>query len=139
MTRVDPEALQPLPGVVLLAVALVLSGLSHVALHQAQPRLPSCGTGHAGLVLEDPGESMRYVVDVQAAPADDRQVIRLLERCAAERNRHGGSRCIAVLVATGIAPRIVNVLVAISGAVPVVAVEMKLVGGSVAFAQVRVG
>ena len=91
----------------------------------------------SGLVLE--GHSILYVVDVQLGPTDDRQVIRLVERWAAERRRRAGRRCFAILVAGQIETRYFNILRLISRAMPVVAMEMHIADGLARFTPVVLG
>jgi len=78
---------------------------------------------------------------VQHGPTSDRQIIRLVERWAAVRKRHPGSRCFAVLVAAEVAPRYLNILGVIAKAVPVAVFEMQLAGAgedaAVRFTRVR--
>lgn len=80
----------------------------------------------AGALLLADAEGSMYVIDVQAGPADDRQIIRLVERWAAVRRRYAGRRCAAVLVAEEVPARLRNLLVVISIAVPVAAVEIRM-------------
>jgi hypothetical protein len=81
--------------------------------------------GQASLLLEDRVGSILYVVELQPGAADDRHLIRAVERWAAERKRHPRNRCYAVVVAQEIAPRYRNILQVIGKAVPVVAMEMR--------------
>jgi hypothetical protein len=97
---------------------------------------PSCGAVEASLVLEDPATGTLYVVELQLGPTDDRQVIRVVERWAAERKRHSSRRCFAVLVAEQIEPRYQNVLAAIGKAVPMLVVEVDLSDGPARFRPV---
>lgn len=68
-------------------------------------------------------------MDLQIGPADDRQVIRLLERWATERKRHARSRCFALLIAEQIESRYRDILRAISKAIPVLVMNMQEVDG----------
>jgi hypothetical protein len=86
----------------------------------------SSHSGHAGLLLKNRAESILYVVELQSGPTDDRHVIRVVERWAAVRQRHGRSRSFAVLVAEQIAPRYLNILQVIGIAVPVLLLEMRM-------------
>jgi hypothetical protein len=78
------------------------------------------------LLLQDPGESAMYVVELQLGPTDDRHLIRLFEHWDATRKRHCRNRCLAVLVAEQIAPRYLNILQVISKAVPVALREIRV-------------
>jgi len=86
--------------------------------------LPSSRAGQVSLVLYDRAESSFYAAEIQFGPTDDRHLIRVVERWAAERKRHPRRRCFAVLVAEEIAPRYLNVLRLISRGVPLLAIEM---------------
>ena len=87
---------------------------------------PSCRAGQVGLLLEDRAESRLYVVELQFGPTDDRHVIRVVERWAAERKRQRTDRCLAVLLAEQVPPRYLNILQLISHAVPLLAMEMRI-------------
>jgi hypothetical protein len=105
-------------------------------------RSASCRSGQARLLLEDPAESIFYVVELQLGPTDDLHVIRLVERWAAERRRQPKRRCFAVLVAELIDLRYRNFLGLIRRAVPLAAIEMQLsTVGPVAlrFTRLRLG
>ena len=86
---------------------------------------PSCRAGQVGLLLEDRAELSLYVVELQFGPTDDRHVIRVVERWAAERKRQRTDRCFAVLVAEQVPQRYLNILQLISRAVPLLAMEMQ--------------
>lgn len=90
--------------------------------------------GQAGFLLEDRVGSSFYVVELQLGPTDDRQLIRLVERWAAERKRQRPSRCFAVLVAEEIALRYLNLVHLISSAVPLLVRQLHVstIGGDVA-------
>jgi hypothetical protein len=115
---------------------------SILGLGDLEIRRASWRSGQAGLLLEDPVESILYVVELQLGPTNDLHVIRLVERWAAERRRHPGKRCFAVLVAERIDARYRNILGLIRKAVPVAAMEMRLsVAGTTApgFTRLRLG
>lgn len=80
----------------------------------------------AGALLLADVEGALYVVDVQAGPADDRQIIRLVERWAAVRRRYAGRRCAAVVVAEEVPERLRDILSVITKAVPLTAVEIRV-------------
>jgi len=94
-----------------------------------------CRFRQASLLFEARAESVLYVVELQLGPADDRQVIRVVEGWAAVRKRRG-RRCIAVLVAERIEPRYASILAAIATAVPIVVLEMHFGDGTARFAPV---
>lgn len=96
----------------------------------------ACRPRKTGLLLEDRAAAILYVVELQLGPTDDRQVIRLVESWAAERKRHDSRRCFAVLLAEQMEPRYQNILAAIGGAVPVIAMEMQVGKDDVRFTPV---
>ncbi len=100
-----------------------LLGLGDLDLKRA---LPSRRAGQVSLLLQHPAELSLYVMELQFGPTDDRHVIRVVERWAAERKRHPRNRCLAVLVAEEIAPRYLNIQQLISRAVPVALMEMRM-------------
>ncbi len=98
-------------------------GLGDLELKRAHP---SCRAGQVGLLLEDRAELSLYVVELQFGITDDRHVIRVVERWAAERKRQRTDRCFAVLVAEQVPQRYLNILQLISSAVPLLAMEMQI-------------
>lgn len=104
-------------------------------------RLPSRRAGQVSLLLQDPAELSLYVVELQLGPTDDRHVIRVVERWAAERKRQRMSRCFAVLVAEEIAPRYLNILQVIGRGVPLLALQLRMsrIAGCLAVEFTRLG
>ena len=107
--------------------------------------LPSCRAGQISILLEDPAELSFYVVELQLGPTDDRHVIRVVDRWAAESKRRSRRRCFAVLVAQQIAPRYLRFLRLIGRNVPLLVLELqlseggrRLVGGT-RFTAVKLG
>ena len=82
-------------------------------------------TRQISLLLENPAESVLFVVELQLGSTDDRHVMRVVERWLTECKRQRVNRCSAVLVAEEITPRYVNILELISRAVPLLALEME--------------
>ncbi len=98
-------------------------GLGDLDLKRA---LASRRSGKVSLLLQDPTGLSLYVVELQFGPTDDRHLIRVVERWAAERKRHRTRRCFAVLVAGVILPRYLTLLQVIARSVPLLAMEMQV-------------
>ncbi len=81
------------------------------------------------------GESGLYVV--QVGTVDDQAIIWRVERWAALRRRYVGRQCMAVVVAERVEPRYLNVLAAISRAVPLIVIEVREENGGVRLRQIE--
>ena len=97
---------------------------------------PPCRAGQVSFRLLDPVTAGFYVVELVLGPVDDRSIIRLVERWAAERKRHGHRRCVAVLVAAHVEPRYRNLLRLIGGAVPLLVMEALQADGVLRFIKI---
>ena len=89
----------------------------------------------SGLLLEDPAEAILYAVRVCADPVTDASIIRLVEYWAAVRREYPGRRCIAVFAAEQMSTRYRDVLAAITGAVPLLVLEMSSADGAPRFTR----
>lgn len=118
------------PGDLSIVVQRIAEDAAILGLGDLDLKRASSHPGQVGLVLEDRMGSILYVVELQLGPTDDRHVIRLAERWAAEQKRHRSRRCFAVLVAEEIAPRHLHILRLINRAVPVVVMEMRMSGAA---------
>ena len=76
--------------------------------------------------FSNPQARALYVVELQLGPADDRHLIRVVERWAAERKRHTTSRCVAVLAAEQFPPRYRHILPWIGTAIPRLQTQLQI-------------
>jgi len=89
----------------------------------------------SGLLLEDPAEAILYAVRLCGGPVTDASIIRLVEYWAAVRREYPGRRCIAVFAAEQMSTRYRDVLAAITGAVPLLVLEMSSADGAPRFTR----
>jgi len=83
------------------------------------------GRGRLDLLLADPGDSVRYEVELQLGASNPDHIIRCLEYWDLERRRYPAYDHVAVLVAEDVTIRFLNIISLFAGSVPIVALQLE--------------
>jgi predicted transport protein len=82
------------------------------------------GAGRIDLILQEPGTTTRYEVEIQLGATDESHIIRTLEYWDNERRRFPQYDHIAVIVAEAVTARFLNVINLFNQAIPLIAIQM---------------
>ncbi|MDE2936630.1 MAG: hypothetical protein F4Y67_08530 [Chloroflexi bacterium] len=113
-------------------------GLGDLVVRGTQRRLP--GGGRFDLLLEDPDDRVRYVVELQLGPTDASHIIRTIEYWDLEKRRFPNYEHVAVIVAEDLTSRFFNVVYLFNNFIPLIAIQIQgfEVGGTLALFPTRV-
>ena len=80
--------------------------------------------GRLDMLLSDPEEETRYVVEIMLGDTDPSHIIRCIEYWDTERRRYPAYDHVAVLVAEEVTSRFLNVMGLLAGSIPMVAIQL---------------
>lgn len=96
-----------------------------LVVRDSERRQPS--GGRLDLLLVDSVSGKRYEVELQLGSIDESHLIRTIEYWDIERTRYPDHEHVAVIVAENVTGRFLNVIHILQGAVPLIAIQLKLV------------
>lgn len=97
-------------------------GLGEVELRASERR--QARAGRLDMLLHDPSELRRYVVELQLGATDESHIIRTLEYWDIEKNKYSNYEHVAVLIAEDVTTRFLNVISLFNSTVPLIAIQM---------------
>ena len=98
-------------------------GLGNVDVRDVERR--QFRAGRLDLLLEDPDNEVRYVVELQLGPTDESHIIRTIEYWDLEKRRFPNYDHVAVIVAEDVTSRFFNVVNLFNNFIPLIAIQIQ--------------
>ena len=98
-------------------------GLGELDVRDIERRQPRAG--RFDLLLEDPDDRVRYVVELQLGPTDESHIIRTIEYWDREKRRFPNYDHVAVIVAEDLTSRFFNVVYLFNNFIPLIAIQIQ--------------